>query len=418
MELSNNSLETAVVGLCMNGQIANALDAGLVEAMFSDRALAKLFTAMRQCFEEGEEINLPSVGMKLDDKALLPILVEVCEKAPITQNAVAFVEEIKKSIWVRDTYLRLANVAKQLKAWKEFNPVDSMMAEIEALKQIGQQESVVGKRLDETATSEWIHGIEDDRCKGGIVGISTGIDEIDCALGGGLKPGQLVTVGARTGVGKTALATNMALAAAKQGHRVQYFTIELLRNEIIDRFACCMGGINTYNMASRQFSDYDLAKIYDVAKELYKLPITIEWKTKRSWETVESLIRREKRLKNLKVAFIDYIQQFRTSRRFSCRREEIIYITGCAKELAQELEITIVIVAQVNRKVNDDPNSIPNITDLKESGSIEEDSNVVILLFNTADDRRLGLLVGKNRSGKKDKVTVSVDLSINKFYKD
>ena len=418
MEVTNK-LELAILGLCMNGQAAVAFDAGIGAEMFTEKNHVEIYEAIRKCFDEGTEVNLPNVGIKLSDHGTLTVLMEICEKAPVSQNVVAFIDEVRKSIWVKSTYLKLANIAKMVKAWKEFDPIESIKLAIEEIKDLGEKEREQNRRTDDRAVYEWIENIERDIEKGGLVGITTGITELDLALGGGMRPGQLITVAARTGVGKTALATNMALSAAKQGHRVQYFSIELMRDEIIDRMACACGEINTHTMVCRKFSSQDLDKIKTAAEYISSLPITIETTTKRSWENVESLIRREKRLKNLRIAFIDYIQQFKlNSKRMQSKREEITHITAAAKELALELEITIVMVAQLNRNANDEPNAIPEIRDLKESGSIEQDSNTILLLYNTADDKRMGVMVGKNRSGKKDRVVVPVDLSINKFYEE
>lgn len=414
MEHSN---EMAIISLCMNGQTAETLDLGVTPSMFAERNYGLIFEAIKKCFDDGDSVDLPNVGMKLADRTLLTVLMDICEKGPSTQNVKSYIDEMVNTAWILSTYRSLADVAKKIKAWKSSDPIEPIKMAIEAIKDLGAKEDVYSKRTDENATSEWLSKVESDATKGGLVGIPTGVTEIDLCLQGGMRPGQMITIAARTGVGKTALATNMALAAAKAGHRVQYFSIELLRDEIMDRLACAEMAIGTSTMTSRNINANQFDSVYEAGRRIAKLPITIETKTKKSWENVESLIRREKRLKDLKVAFIDYIQQFKySSKKVQSRREELTEMTGDAKELALELGITIVLVAQLNRNADDAANSVPKISDLKESGSIEQDSNAVILLFNTADDKRMGLMVGKNRSGKKDRVLVNVDLSINKFY--
>jgi len=409
-------LENHVIGMLLDGKANQAFNEGLALEHFNGKENVEIFEAIYTAYNAGEEIDLPNIGVKIRQDTMMH-LISVNEKCPKTHNIESYIDELKKILMLRKIWLSISNVSNLIHCWAPFSPIDGIMAAVEKVSVDGIAPSIESKRTDEKAMDEWHTRVMEDRKKGGITGITTGIREIDCALNGGMKPGQLITVAARTGVGKTALATNMALNAAKEGSRVQYFSIELDRDEIIDRLVCAHAEFNTASMASREIDSYHLTHVNDAKDYIRSLPITIETSTRNSWEIVESLIRREKRLKNLKICFIDYVQQFGIkSRRMMSKREEMIAITGQAKALASELKICIVLVAQLNRNADDQPDIVPSIHDLKESGSIEQDSNAVLLLYPLTDTSRLGLSVGKNRSGKKSNVCIPADLSKNKFY--
>jgi replicative DNA helicase len=110
----------------MNGQMSIAIDAGLTSSSFSDKTLVDIFIAMRKAFDSGDDIDLANVAMKLDNPSLVQSLVDICEKSPTSQNVLSFIEEMRKSAWVKSTYLKIANIAKGLMGWKEFQPIEAI----------------------------------------------------------------------------------------------------------------------------------------------------------------------------------------------------------------------------------------------------------------------------------------------------
>lgn len=262
---------------------------------------------------------------------------------------------------------------------------------------------------------------------GNIKLLSTNIADLNRRLGGGLRSGKLYTLAARTGCGKTALATNIMMSAAHQGYHCLYVTIEMLRDEITDRIFSTETGISMARFQDFNFTEQDREKI-ETARSYFKgIPIIIDSESRGLWSNVEKKIRYEKKKRGLSLVVIDYIQQFSADidSKGSNKRMEIDHMTGRLKQLSMELDFSALMLAQLNREVERDGDRPPRLSDLKESSSIEQDSDAVMLLFctNTAnvengtdDERDISCKIAKNRSGSLGLVSLRSKLSCNKFY--
>lgn len=258
--------------------------------------------------------------------------------------------------------------------------------------------------------------------------ISSGICYLDKKLSGGFKTTKLYTVAARTGCGKTAFATNIMLTAAKQGYHGLYVTIEMDKDEILHRFSSTLSGVPIEKYDNGNFTSEEEGKVYESAQEFSSLPITIDWQSRGNWIHVEKVIRSMKRKRGLSFVVVDYIQQYSCpSRGFkpSEKRQEIDYMTGRFKQLALELDFAAIMLAQLNRDAEKDGEREPRLSDIKESSSVEQDSDAVLMLFCTnqprvesGDDAEkiIGIKIAKNRSGNVGKTEMNTKLSINKFY--
>jgi replicative DNA helicase len=155
------------------------------------------------------------------------------------------------------------------------------------------------------------------------------------------------------------------------------------------------------------------------ANALDKLPITIETNTRSSWEVVENLIRREHRLKGLKIAVVDYIQQFHIrNKKMNSRAEELTEIADRAKAIALELEITVIMVAQLNRGAEENEDYKPKMSHLKDSGGLEQAADFIGFLHSANAEYKISLSVVKNRLGISGTMHLRVDLSTNKFHRE
>lgn len=259
--------------------------------------------------------------------------------------------------------------------------------------------------------------------------IETGICYLDRKLSGGFKTGKLYTVAARTGCGKTAFATNIALTAAKQGYNCLYVTLEMTRNEITYRLLSTESAVPIEKFDNSAFTQEEHKKVSTSLEEIKSMPISVYSKSKGDWAKVENHIRTIKRKRGLHFVVVDYIQQYSCpSRGFraSDKRHELDYMTGRFKQLALELDFAAIMLAQLNREIDkDSAERPPRLSDIKESSSIEQDSDVVLMLFCTnqkrvdsGDDEEkiIGVKIAKNRSGNVGVEELKTKLSINKFY--
>jgi replicative DNA helicase len=258
--------------------------------------------------------------------------------------------------------------------------------------------------------------------------IRTGICYLDKKLGGGFKTRRLYTVAARTGCGKTAFATNITLTAAQQGYHCLYVTLEMTKQEIHCRMLSTLSEVPIEKFDNSSFTAEESELVDTALLKLKDLPITIDWRSRGDWSHIEKMIRAIKKERGLSFVVVDYIQQYSCpSRGFKAadKRQEIDYMTGRFKQMALELDFAAIMLAQLNRDMEKDGERSPRLSDIKESSSIEQDSDVVLMLYckNQArvdagedPEKNIAVKTAKNRSGNVGIEDLHTKLSINKFY--
>lgn len=225
----------------------------------------------------------------------------------------------------------------------------------------------------------------------------------------GWLPGQLITLGARTGIGKSVFAINSAVAAASAGKSVLFFSLEMGENEIMDRITSSVTGIPMDKLKKGDLTQQDRDRLNEKAKEIARMKILIDTDPK---ETIDSIrakaLRRAQSPEGLDFIIIDYLQLITPVGRFSNRQEAVADMSRNMKLLAKQLEVPIMVLVQVNRESKDDENSIPQLSQIRESGAIAQDSDIVILLHreSSMDDTipHTLVLLAKNRNGQADKM--------------
>ena len=245
--------------------------------------------------------------------------------------------------------------------------------------------------IEEESISEALFKTGSDLLSGVVEkGIFTGLRDIDENLLGFHK-GQLITIAARSGVGKTTLAINTFTHQVFNGVKAIYFSLEMPKSEIIQKMLSIKGNITTDKMRHRNFTEEEKTRISNITGYLADKKFNIFDKNSKI-TYITSKIREEHIKGKCEIAYVDLINRVTTNKRTGSRAEEVGTITRELKQLAMELEIPIVILAQINRGAEHRDNKRPLLSDLKESGSIEEDSDVVIGVYRNLQvcDRRNG----------------------------
>lgn len=225
--------------------------------------------------------------------------------------------------------------------------------------------------------------------------IKFNIGDLDDSLS--LKGGEVTIIGARPAVGKSAFALQIVKNVARQGKRVGYFNLEMLDQQIYERFVCGESGIELQRLKRAiAFLGNEKEKFETANNNLRALDIKIS-----SGSFSISEIKAECRHQDYELIVIDYLQLIRSDRPAE-RRIEIGQISRQLKELAMELDVPIIVLSQLSRKSEYTQSKEPNMTDLRESGDIEQDASTIILMWNLSDTFReyKGLKVDKNRQGK------------------
>lgn len=246
----------------------------------------------------------------------------------------------------------------------------------------------------------------DKRSKGEATGISTGLIDLDHMLSG-LQPTELIILAARPGVGKTALACNIAENVAAQGLPVLIFSLEMSRLELGERLVCIRSAVNGHRVRKGEITDDESQALRDAANELSQMPIHVDDTPGRTMSQIAALARRIKRkCGTLGLIVVDYLQLIESDERGNVPREQqIASISRRMKFLAKSLNVPVLALAQLNRAVEQRDKKIPRLADLRESGSIEQDADVVLFLHRAdtyeedAEPGEANVIVAKNRHG-------------------
>jgi replicative DNA helicase len=245
------------------------------------------------------------------------------------------------------------------------------------------------------------------RNPGEIQGLSTGYDRLDELLLG-LQAGQLIVLAARPAMGKTALALNIALnSCALSGLPVAIFSLEMLANELSMRLLSQKAKVDSKRIRMKNFLDTDLRSIGKAVGELSSLPIFISDSASVTVLDIMSQCRKIKSEQGLGLIVIDYLQLLKSHTNNPSREQQISEMSRTLKNMAKELKCPIIALSQLNRGVESRPNKRPNTADLRESGAIEQDADIVMFIYRdeyyNPDTKEPGVaevIVGKNRAGE------------------
>lgn len=229
-------------------------------------------------------------------------------------------------------------------------------------------------------TQKTIKNIEARKNNNNCIGVTTGFKDLDIATGG-LAPSELIIIASRPSMGKTALATNIAINAAKTGFKVVFFSLEMSSEEIISRIIANETGISSERIRNGSICIEDIYKIQKSAEILNALPIYIDESTNIEISSIRARIRQFKRKYGIDLLVIDYLQLLRDSSVRENRTQELSIITRYLKLIAKELNIPIIALSQLSRAVEARSDKRPLLSDLRESGSIEQDADIVLFLY-------------------------------------
>ena len=257
---------------------------------------------------------------------------------------------------------------------------------------------------------------------GQAAGVPTGFADLD-NLTNGLHPGQMIIVAARPGIGKSTLALDIARhAAVKHRKTAVIFSLEMSKTEITMRLLSAEAGIRLSQMRSGSLSEQDWQKIVRRMTEISDAPLFIDDSPNMTMMEIRAKARRLKQRNDLKLIVVDYLQLMTSGKRVESRQQEVSEFSRQMKLLAKELEVPVIAISQLNRGPEQRTDKRPMLSDLRESGSLEQDADMVILVHRPdaweADDPRAGeadLIIAKHRNGPTTTVAVAHQLHYSRF---
>lgn len=356
---------------------------------FYDPRHVDIFQGMTDLYNNHRPIDLMTLTAELKAKAKLkniggaPYLTELTNFVPTASHATAYAEIIAQASIRR----RLIDVGTEIASavYNNTGKIEELVGEAEqklfsvSNKTVKTDYSALGELLvDAYDRIEELH-----RNKGALRGLKTGFHDLDHKTAG-FQKGDLIIIGARPAMGKTTFAQNLAYNVATrngEGKGVLFFSMEMAKNEIVDRMISDVAGVDAWKIRTGNLNDEDFGKIGDALGDLDEVPMYIDDTSSMTIYDLANKARRAAHDHNISMIIVDYLQLLQGSERYAGNRvQEVTEISRGLKTLARELEIPVIALAQLSRSVTgrDDPR--PVLSDLRESGSIEQDADLVMFL--------------------------------------
>jgi replicative DNA helicase len=389
----------------------------LIEAEdFYRPAHQKIYAAIKHLHLRGEAVDQITVAARLESTGELdaaggkPYLLDIASAVPTAANAEYYARIVQRTSLLR----QLIDAATRIQTIGYENPddIDEVVERAEKIIFDVTNRRVSSNFLAlEALMKEGFKEIEAlyDQKKH-ITGVPTGFPDLDAILAG-LHKGDLVILAARPSVGKTALALNMAVNAARAGHPTAVFSLEMSSLQLVQRILCAEARVDSQRLRTGYLDDKDWPAIMQAMGRLGPLPLWVDDTPSISILEVRAKARRLLRDKPSGLIVVDYLQLMQPqNRRAENRQVEIAEISRGLKQLAKELECPVLALSQLSRAVEQRQTKRPQLSDLRESGAIEQDADVVMFIDRNTDPAaeaesgRLGrgeaeIIVAKHRNG-------------------
>ena len=393
-------------------------------------AHALIFQAMLDLYSAGKEIDPVIVSGRLDRYNQLeragggPYLHTLYATVPTAANARYYAEIVaEKSVLRRlvDAGTRVVQLGYDGAEDAEIeNVLDRAQQEVFAVAQKQQTEDyhalgdLLSDTIDELTALQQEEGIES--------GVPTGFIDLD-RLTNGLHAGQMIIIAARPGVGKSTLAMDMMRSCSlEHGKTSVIFSLEMSASEIVTRLLAAEAEVKLADMRGGRVSSEDWAKLTDTLNKVQDAPLYIDDSPNLTLMEIRAKARRLKQQHGLDLIVLDYLQLMSSGKKVESRQQEVSEFSRSLKLLAKELEVPLIAISQLNRGPEARNDKKPQLADLRESGSLEQDADMVMLLYRPdsqdRDNERAGeadINLAKHRGGPIDTVQVAHQLHYSKF---
>lgn len=423
----NNEAERSVLGaiLLNNDSIHRVLEIGLEARDFYREAHQKVFEVSLALSERGEPVDLVTMTAALRDRGYFEqvggssTLTSLFEDTFAVGNIMHYARIVRDKALLRRMIQTTNEIASE--AFDGVEDTDTYLDDAERkIFSVSDSHSSKSFSSMQEILVENMHSIEElSQKKTDVIGLSTGFHDYD-RLTSGLRPGQLIIIAARPAMGKTSLFLSMAQNIAMTGKSVvAIFSLEMSKEELGFRFLSGMTRIDSKRLKVGRLADRDWPRLAQAADHLSKSKIYIDDSGDLTVMDIRSRCRRlmamEKRLDMIVVDYLQLMKGSKASQRGDSSRErEISEISRNLKNLAKEQKVPIIALSQLNRGVESRPNKRPMLSDLRESGAIEQDADMVCFIYRDevynkeSEDKGIAeLIVAKHRAGETDTIRLA-----------
>jgi replicative DNA helicase len=388
------------------------------------KAVYELLVGM---YDRKEAIDLVTVQQRLRDlnqlEAVggLAYLASLPDAVPSAANFTYYADIVREKHLLRRMIQTCTSVVSRV--YEQEGEVEALLDEVERdVLRISEDRVEMESRTIKDLVKRAIGTIEEfHQRQGMLMGLGTGFTDLD-KMTGGLLEGQMVVIAARPSMGKTSLAMNIAEhVAVEQRQPVGVFSLEMTAESLVLRMLCSRSRVNLRNIRDGFLAERDFPKLTGAAGKLAGAPLFVEDSPSLSILQLRAKARRMAQQHGIKLFVIDYLQLLHsTARRAENRQQEIADISNGIKALAKELKVPVIVLSQLNREVEKERNRKPRLSDLRESGAIEQDADLVALLYKPSsgdedeggggaepDAVAVNLLIAKQRNGPTGEVPLT-----------
>lgn len=427
----NIEAEQAVLGamLIKKEAVIEAMEILRPEDFYRD-AHRVVFEAIMAVFQNDSAVDMITVTEQLKKSDLLDKaggvagVTALANAVPTAANVVYHAKIVREKAELRE----LINAGSEITGWafEDSDDVDAVMdkAEKRILEVTARENSAEFTSMKDIVISVFKQIEERSTNKGGLTGVASGFTDLD-RLTSGFQPSDLILVAARPSMGKTAFTLNIAsYVAVHLDKPVAFFSLEMSKEQLAQRMLCSEGGIDSQRLRNGDMKDEDWEHVIAAADRLTYAPVFIDDTPGITVMELRSKARRIKAEHGLSMVIIDYLQLMsgKGSKNGDNRQQEISEISRSLKALARELKVPVIALSQLSRSVESRQVKRPMLSDLRESGSLEQDADIVMFLYRedyydkeTEQQNVTEVIVAKHRNGPIDTVRLYFDKEFTRF---
>lgn len=419
---SSLEAEQSILGSMLLSEVCVTAAMGRIsETHFYTEAHRRIFRAMSELFAANQPIDLTTVVSKLEINRKLELeeisyITELSSRVPSTKNIGAYIDIVMEKSVLRQLIDICGNIADTAFSGEEksdeiLNYAGDLIYRLTEGKATRTLEQIRPAMME---AYEMIGRAAKN--KGGLMGIATGFRRMDRLLSG-FQPSQLIIVAGRPGMGKTSFALNIAEhIGMKENVPVAIFSLEMAREQLAMRLLCGQAGVDSQKARTGSLSDKDFEDLAEAMVPLGDSKIYVDDNASITVTAMQAKLRNLMRQTGEKIGavIIDYLQLMTAGTRVESRQQEISLLTRNLKIMSRELSVPIVLLSQLSRENEKRKNKRPMLSDLRESGAIEQDADVVIFLhrddYYPDDENSQGksyIIVAKQRNGPTDSIEVA-----------
>ncbi|MSS64555.1 replicative DNA helicase [Velocimicrobium porci] len=421
--------EQSVIGsMIMDRDAITTASEILISEDFYQNQYGVLFDAMVELYNEGQPVDLVTLQNRLKEKEVPPELSslefirDLISSVPTSANVKYYSNIVKEKAILRRLIKITEGIANECYLNKE--PVDAILEDTEKqIFDVIQNKSSGDFVSIDKIVLQSLESIEAaSKSKGSVTGVATGFYDLDYKTAG-LQPSDLILVAARPSMGKTAFVLNIAEhVAIKSKTTTAIFSLEMSKDQLVKRMLAMNSKVDSQAIRSGELNDDDWTKLVESVKVIGNSNLIIDDTPGISISDLRSKCRKYKLEHKLGLVIIDYLQLMTGNRKSESRQQEVSDISRSLKALAREINAPIIALSQLSRAVEQRPDKRPMLSDLRESGAIEQDADVVMFIYrddyynhDTEEPGVAEIIIGKQRNGPTGTVKLGWQSQFTKF---